>query len=158
QVFKSLSQLQRAAALPAFEGLPSGIAALDTLLGGGLPTGQIVELSGDRSSGKSTLALAACLRTLASERAAAWIGTPGFFPLATLEAGLPLERLLVVQVADGLSVLRAAQLLLSCPGAVGLLVLDLPASFAPAHVQLMRLQRLALRSATVLLLVTERAS
>ena len=36
---------------------PTGVAAIDTLVGGGLPRGQISELVGPRSSGRTSLAL-----------------------------------------------------------------------------------------------------
>jgi hypothetical protein len=135
----------------------TGLATLDALLGGGLPVGPLVELSGQRSSGKSTLAFHVCSRAL-ELRAAAWIGPrSSLWPIASLEAGLDTERLLVVHTQDGLSSLRAAQIVLSCPSAVATLVVDLPFGFHPRPAQLHGLQRLAERSETVLVLLTERA-
>src|SRR5689334_2435565 len=119
---------------PSREVYPSGFASLDALLGGGFPKGQVVELSGRSSSGKSTLALSACVRALVQGKACAWIGQPdGFWPLPALESGLPLGRLLVVHAQDGLRILHGAQHILTCPGAVALLVVDLPAGFAPSN-------------------------
>lgn len=134
-----------------------GVESLDRLAGGGIPVGQITEISGSSSSGKSTLALHLCARALA-ERAVGWIGPAHTFcPLGALEAGLPTERLLVLHVSDGLSALRGAQILLGCPSAVAVLVLNLPAHFLVRPAQLQALQRLAAHSQTALVLLTERA-
>lgn len=136
--------------------LSCGLASLDQLAGGGIPIGQITEISGGASSGKSTLALHVCARALA-ERAVGWIGPAHtFWPLAALEAGLPTERLLVLQVSDGLSALRGAQILLGCPSAVAVLVVNLPVHFQARPAQLQALQRLAAHSQTALVLLTER--
>lgn len=133
-----------------------GLESLDRLAGGGIPIGQITEISGASSSGKSTLALHACARAL-TEHAVGWIGpAPGFCPLGALEAGLPTERLLVLHVSDGLSALRGAQILLGCPSAVAVLVIDLPSHFSVRPAQLQALQRLAAHSQTALVLLTER--
>jgi RecA/RadA recombinase len=139
--------------------LALGRGALDELLGGGIPRGQVVEISGAPSSGKATLAFAVCLRTLEAGQAAAWIDVGGgFCPVAAAEAGTPLERLLVVRLAQASSALRAAHILLSSAGAVGALVVDLPRSApAPRDRELMALQRLAEKSAAALVFVTARA-
>jgi hypothetical protein len=137
--------------------LASGLASLDAVIGGGIPIGQITELSGTSSSGKSTLALHACARAL-DARAAAWIGpVGGFWPLAALECGLSTERLLVLHVPDGLAALRGAQILLGCPSAVAILVVDLSSTFRHRPGQLQALQRLAEHSQTALVLLTERS-
>ncbi len=38
--------------------IPTGIATLDAALGGGVPTGRVIEIFGSESSGKTSLALA----------------------------------------------------------------------------------------------------
>jgi len=43
--------------ITAIETIPTGILALDRVLGGGVPVGRMIELLGDPSSGKTTLAL-----------------------------------------------------------------------------------------------------
>jgi hypothetical protein len=119
--------------------------------------GRLCELSGEPSSGKSTLALDLCLGTIREGGVAAWIDPTGtFYPVAALEQLGALDRLLVVKVPDGAQVLRAADILLSSPGAVALLVLQLPARFRPSDAQLFRLQRLAEKSATGVILLDER--
>lgn len=138
--------------------LALGRGALDELLGGGIPRGQVVEISGAPSSGKATLAFAVCLRALEAGQAAAWIDVGGgFCPVAAAEAGAPLDRLLVVRLAQAASALRAAHILLSSAGAVAALVIDLPpGSPSPRDRELMALQRLSERSSTALVFVTAR--
>ncbi|HWM84609.1 MAG TPA: hypothetical protein VNO33_02200 [Kofleriaceae bacterium] len=138
--------------------LEVGRRGLDELLGGGVPCGQVVEVSGSSSSGKATLAFGVCLRALEKGQAAAWIDAGGgFWPVAALEAGLPLDKLLVVKVTGGTAALRAAHILLSSSGAVAALVVDLPPAAAPVRErELIALQRLAERSATALLFLTAR--
>lgn len=136
--------------------LEVGRRGLDELLGGGIPCGQLVEVSGTSSSGKATLALSVCLRALEQGRAAAWIDVEGgFWPVAAVEAGFPLDRFLVVKLQSGAAALRAAHILLSSAGAVAALVVDLPAA-APRERELVALQRMAERSAAALLFLTAR--
>jgi RecA/RadA recombinase len=138
--------------------LEVGRRGLDELLGGGVPCGQVVEVSGSSSSGKATLAFGVCLRALEQGRAAAWIDVGGgFWPVAAAEAGQPLDRLLVVKVKNGIAALRAAHILLSSAGAVAALVVDLPITAAARERELVALQRLAERSATALLFLTARS-
>jgi recombination protein RecA len=136
-----------------------GRRGVDELLGGGIPRGQVVEVSGSSSSGKASLAFGVCLRALEEGRAAAWIDAGGgFWPVAAVEAGLPLDKLLVVRLRDGAAALRAAHILLSSSGAVAALVVDLSSSTAPVRErELVALQRMAERSVTALLFLTARA-
>jgi hypothetical protein len=137
--------------------VPTGLAPLDVALGGGLPCGQILEISGGASSGKSTLAFGMCRALLAQGKAVAWIdSTRRWAPLAALEAGLPMELLLVALVGDGMAALKAAHLLLSCRGAVAAVVVALPPGFAPADTNLVKLQRLAGQGQVALVFLTER--
>ncbi len=137
--------------------LEVGRRGLDELLGGGVPRGQVVEVSGSSSSGKATLAFGACLRALERGQAAAWIDVGGgFWPVAAVEAGISLDKLLVVKVKGGVAALRAAHILLSSAGAVAALVVDLPPGSPVRERELVALQRLAERSSTALLFLTAR--
>lgn len=78
--------------------LPTRVGALDRLLGGGLPRGRLVELTGPRSSGRlatgiSTLAAA----TQCGESAALADLGDGFDPRQALAAGTDLTRLLWIR-------------------------------------------------------------
>jgi hypothetical protein len=145
------------------EAIPTGIAELDEKLGGGLLLGQLVEISGGPSSGKASLALQAALSSLRAKEAVAWIDPLGrFFPLPALEAGVALEGLMVVRLANERdstrSALRAAHLVLSVPGAVALLVLQAPLGFQLPGATLLKLQRLCERSRATLIFLTERTA
>jgi hypothetical protein len=135
------------------------ISTLEPLSPSEIPEpGHMLELSGSPSSGKATLALGLCAEVLRQGKAAAWIDAGmRFCPMAALESGEPLERLLVLRLSDCRAALRGAQLLLACPGAVALLVLDLPPGARIHDANLVKLQRLAERSGTALVFVTERA-
>jgi hypothetical protein len=142
--------------------LPSGWEALDALLGGGWPVGELVELVG---RGRSTLALAAVARAQVAGQPAAWVDGSGTFCPAT--CGIDLARLTLVRPpapsvgAPGVraprgkvvasSALLAADLLLRSR-AFGLLVLDLPGG-RPPFAGWFRLARQAARARTVLLLL-----
>ncbi len=164
---------------PRAEPAPLGSARLERLLGGGIPRGQVVEVSGATSSGKATLAFAVCQRALERGQAAAWIDPGGgFWPLVAVERGVPVERLLVVRVDGAAAALRAAHILLSSAGAVAVVVVDLPPGaqarsersprgsetrsnrmtpWALRDRELVALQRLAERSASALVFLTARA-
>jgi hypothetical protein len=105
-MFSSGATPLRLTGLPSqVEVVCSGIEALDGMLPeGGLPRGQLSEITGTRSCGKRTIAAAFCATTIAHERYAIWIdGSGGFYPLPPLEQGAPLDRLIVVRssTADG---------------------------------------------------------
>ncbi|MHC5210261.1 MAG: hypothetical protein ACYTG2_06050 [Planctomycetota bacterium] len=136
--------------------LPSGWDALDALLGGGWPVGDLVELVGQ---GRSTLALAAVARAQAAGQPTAWVDGSGSFCPAT--CGIDLARLTLVRPpavrakapparAPRGALLAADLLLRSC--AFGLLVLDLPDGRTPLA-SWFRLGRQAVRARTVLLLL-----
>jgi hypothetical protein len=104
--------------------LPTGIAALDDLLGGGWPRGGLVELEGRRSSGRTAVLLASLAAALAVGQATALIDAEGALdPRGAAAAGVALERLLWVR-AGGRDALKAADLLIGA-GGFGLVALDL---------------------------------
>lgn len=148
----------RAAPAPGAPGrLPTGLPALDAFLGGGLPRGQITEVCGGPSSGKATLALAACLQAIAARGAAAWIDAGArFWPLAALEAGAPADRLLVVRAPGDATAWRAADILLGASGAVDLVVVDLAGRASPGEGRVTRLHRLAERGGAALVVLDGR--
>lgn len=126
--------------------LPTGIAALDERLGGGFPRGQVSEVHGPASSGRTAVVLAAVAHALRRGALAAWVD-PGdrFDPPTAAEAGVDLARLLWLRrAALGAAVSATGTLLGS--GLFELVVLDL-AGLPPEgaarlpHTTWLRLQR-----------------
>ena len=108
--------------LPRF---PTGIDAVDRLLGGGFPRGQLSELTGTATSGRTSLALALLARsTAAGEVCAVVDAADGFDPLAAESAGVTLARVLWARAPDLQSALRSTSRLLEAEG-FGLVLLNL---------------------------------
>jgi recombination protein RecA len=104
--------------------LPTGLAPLDRLLGGGLPRGRIVELPGEKT-GSTALALSIVVHVSRSGRLVAWVdGADAFDPRGAREAGATLARLLWCRPRDLRAAIRAADALIAS-GAFPLVVLDL---------------------------------
>lgn len=147
---------------PPAEPLPTGLAALDRLLDGGLPRGRLVELVGRRSSGRFAAVLAALAAATTRGQATALVDLgSGLEPAAATAAGAVLERLLWVRPES----LRQAALVTEMLLATGfpLVVLDLgsppvPGGRGPQAIWL-RLARTALdRGAALLVASPYRAS
>src|SRR5689334_15357670 len=76
---------------------PSGVEALDVLLGG-LPSPGIVELSGAEGTGWTRLALAAAAGATRTGRSVAWVDPQRrLYPPAAADHGVELDRLLIVR-------------------------------------------------------------
>ncbi|MFO7155512.1 MAG: hypothetical protein DIU72_002695 [Pseudomonadota bacterium] len=104
--------------------LPTGLPDLDRLLGGGLPQGRIVALSGE-GTGSTALALSIAAHASRTGRLVAWVdGADAFDPRGAREAGLSLSRLLWCRPKDLRAAIRAADALIAS-GAFPLVVLDL---------------------------------
>jgi RecA/RadA recombinase len=105
--------------------LPTGIAALDRVLGGGLPRGRVTELTGPRSAGRTGLACAVAASATRAGETIAWVDpADALEPEAARAAGVVLERTLWVRPRDVADALRATDILLGA-GGFGLVVLDL---------------------------------
>jgi len=75
--------------------LPTGIPPLDPLLGGGFPRGQMSEVHGPASSGRTGLALALAARITRGGALAAWVDPADRFdPASASAASADLSRLL----------------------------------------------------------------
>ena len=109
---------------PEVRRLATGDSALDELIGGGFVRGQLAEVVGPSSSGRSSLAyrlLAAA--TARGELVALVDATDRFDPRRAEAAGIALPSLLWVRPRDPLAALRATEVLLATRG-FGIVVLD----------------------------------
>ncbi len=137
----------RVAELPRPAGLPTGYPSLDAVLpGGGWPPGAITELLCDACGiGELSLLLPALVALARSGRHVACIAPPHLpYAPALRQAGLPLERLLLIQ-PEGAAAARlslwAAEQLLRCP-AIGAVLLW------PGAIDERRVRRLQLAAET----------
>jgi len=117
------------AALPR---CPTGLDAVDRLLGGGFPRGGLSEIAGPPSSGRTSLALALlAAATARGEMAALVDAADAFDPPSAEAAGVDLARLLWVRPPGLAEALRSASHLLASRGFAAV-VMDLAASGARA--------------------------
>ncbi len=135
-------------------GLRTGLPELDRATGfGGIPRGKLTEFTGPSSSGKLTIALRVLATAVTGDGVAAYIDLSGtFYPPSAAAMGIDLDRLVLVQPADGAAAVKAASILLLSEGFDALL-LDLGA--ARAHPDaLAHLTDLSARGQTATIAVT----
>jgi recA bacterial DNA recombination protein len=114
--------LSRGRFAPEF--LPTRIEGLDRLLGGGLPRGALVEMSGRTSSGRFSVALSALAATTQTGEAAALVDPGDYFdPQGAAAAGAELSRVLWLRPRGLKPALAAAETVLATGFA--LVILDL---------------------------------
>jgi len=78
--------------------VPTGIAAVDVLLQGGLPVGAITEMAGPESSGRTAMALSFISRITHAGKVCAWVDVcNALCPESAAEAGIDLSRMLWVR-------------------------------------------------------------
>jgi hypothetical protein len=125
----------------------TGIAALDRLLGGGLPIGTVCEVFGPECSGRTSVALSFLVQVTHQGSACAWIDVADSLdPQSASASGIDLARLLWVRCTEGEAIkrprgrrpwsrldqaLRAADLVLQA-GGFGAVVFDM-GSVVPEH-------------------------
>ncbi len=127
KLLRDLGPQLRRGGLPAASHphLPTGIPAIDHLLGGGVPGGRLSEIAGPLSSGRTSLALALLARTTRAGAIAAVVDAADAFDPASAEAtGADLERVLWVRAPRLREALRSAEHLLAARG-FALVLLDL---------------------------------
>lgn len=152
------AKLHIASSLPAREEraspLPTGLDAVDRLLGGGLARGRLTELVGRRSTGRFSVVLATLATATSCGEAAALVDRGGYFdPHAARDAGVELERVLWARPRRVKEALVAAEMLLAT--GFPLVAVDLgipPLSGAAPEAAWVRLARAAESENAVLVL------
>jgi len=115
-------------------GISTGSLSLDVALGGkGLPRGRVIEIYGNESSGKTTIALHAVANAQKAGGVAAYIDAEhALDPTWAKRIGVDLESLLVSQPAFGEEALRIAEMLVKS-NAVDIIVIDSVAALVPKN-------------------------
>lgn len=92
----------------------TGLAELDRLFpAGGIPYGQMIEITGGGSSGKTSLLILMLSAITRDKGTAAYVDyARSFFPAGAVAGGVDLNRLLVVMPQEPLEGVRSAELLL----------------------------------------------
>lgn len=139
------------------EQLPTACEAFDRLLEGGLRRGSMVELIGQRSSGRFSLVLSALAAATGRGEAAALIDLgDAFDPQVAVHAAVDLERLLWTRPQHLKEVLASAEIILS--SGIPLVVIDLgmpPLAGGRGHeASWLRLARRALAHRAALLIAS----
>jgi recombination protein RecA len=113
-------------------GISTGSLALDLALGGkGLPRGRVIEIYGNESSGKTTIALHTIANAQKQGGVAAFIDAEhALDPTWARKIGVDLESLLVSQPSYGEEALRIAEMLVKS-NAVDIIVIDSVAALVP---------------------------
>ncbi len=94
--------------------LPTAVSALDRLLDGGLPRGQLVEMVGSRTSGRFSTVLATLAATTGVGEAAALIDLGDTLdPALAQDLGVDLQRLLWLRPTNLKQALAAAEMVLA---------------------------------------------
>jgi len=143
--------------------LPTGVAVVDEMLGGGLPRGQVSEVHGPPSAGRTSLVLALAARITRGGALAGWVDPRDRLdPATAVGAGLDPARLLWLRGRAGapraLPEAVAATGTLLGSGLFDLVVLDLAGVPVPEIQRLpgatwIRLQRMIESTPTALVLV-----
>lgn len=137
--------------------LSTGIPALDSVLGGGLPRGGLSEISGPVSSGRTALMCALLASATRQQEIAAVVDLPdALHPVSLDSAGADLHRILWVRPPSLRASLKCTDLVVSA-GGFGLVILDLSDSVThrfPLHVW-PRLVRIAKQSHTAVVVLDQ---
>ena len=128
----AIMQLGRDGEVAPVAVIPSGSVGLDRALGvGGYPRGRVVEVFGNESSGKTTLALHAIAQVQAQGGVAAFVDAEHALDVTyARKLGVRLEDLLVSQPDTGEQALEITEQLVRS-GAVDLVVVDSVAALVP---------------------------
>ncbi|MDA2926766.1 DNA recombination/repair protein RecA [Acidobacteria bacterium AH-259-G07] len=152
------------------EFLPTGIQPLDLLLSGGIPRGQMTEIVGSLSSGKTSLLLSILAQATTRGELVAYIDSfASLDPAFARKAGVDLQRLLWIRSETSLLPEKALQAadILARAGGFGVVALDLETQARKANRGVVRkisfhcwfrLKRAVEGTATILLVLGNEAA
>ena len=110
---------------------PSGITALDIILGGGTPDGRIIEIYGPESSGKTTITLHMIAAAQALGKQCAYIDAEhAYDPVYAANLGIDTDNLFIGDAISGEKSLAMMEALVRS-GAIDLIVVDSVAALVP---------------------------
>lgn len=113
------------------EYISTGSVALDSILGGGLPKGRVVEIYGAESSGKTTISLIACGNVQQEGGLAAFIDLEhAFDPRYAKKLGVDIENIAISQPTTAEEALGLVQVLCKT-GIFDIVVIDSVAAMVP---------------------------
>ena len=97
---------------------PCGLTFVDTLLGGGFPSGQLVEITGPPSSGRTSVALSLLAQTTGEgAELAAWVDlADAFDPVSAQSLGANLDLILWIRAQGVPEALRSLERLVDVDG------------------------------------------
>ncbi len=130
----SIMQLGEMDSVSGVAGIPTGSLSLNIALGGhSLPRGRIIEIFGNESSGKTTIALHAIANAQKLGGVAAFIDAEhALDPSWAKRIGVDLDSLLVSQPNNAEEALKIAEMLIKS-NAVDIIVIDSVAALVPKH-------------------------
>jgi len=135
---------------------PTGIEALDSLFShNGIPSGQLVEITGRVSSGKTSF-LFKILAALTRKQPVAYLDfSSSFFPSAAESSGIDISKIFVVRADDFREGIRAAELILRNKIAC-CVVFDLVGMKGSMPLTMMhRLRQQILKAGSIMIFLTE---
>lgn len=127
----TVMQLAKGQKLAKVETIKTGVWSIDRVLGGGFVRGRIVELYGNESSGKTTLALQSIVEEQAKGRKAAYIDVEHAFSMEYAHSlGVNMESLYFSQPDSAEAAFDVARTLAST-GEFSIIVIDSVAALTP---------------------------
>lgn len=124
----SVLDIDKLEAMPKYT---TGVYVLDHILGGGIPRGKFIEISGSESSGKTTISQILVKATQEAGYLAAWLDIEkSFEPFHAQRLGVDISKLLIEEPETGEDAFKNLNALVKIPK-MGLVVVDSVSAMLP---------------------------